>query len=320
MSENLNTTMNETQLSSCFNPTAEKIGKSFANCLIFFVSLAGNAVIGIIVYKRKTMRKPNNYLIVNMAMSDLLVPIFLIPWEIQKLYIDSWLISGPLGQALCKLVAFARDVSFLVSVQSLVLIAVDRFGAVVVPLRYPLISSKLCPFFILATWIVAMAVISPYLFAMELFEYPGGRLGCRLRWEEVFGDSFESYFMVNLMVFIFMPFVLISILSIIIFLKLKSLKIPSEQSANAETEQRRQREHHVLKMATAIMSGFAIRALPVLIRYLLVSFAPDMIMSCGFKHFSSVAFLMVNLNCALNPCICLIFSSSYREGLKTLFR
>ena len=112
MSENLNTTMNETQLSSCFNPTAEKIGKSFANCLIFLVSLAGNAVIGIIVYKRKTMRKPNNYLIVNMAMSDLLVPIFLIPWEIQKLYIDSWLISGPLGQALCKLVAFARDVSF----------------------------------------------------------------------------------------------------------------------------------------------------------------------------------------------------------------
>ena len=101
MSENLNTTMNETQLSSCFNPTAEKIGKSFANCLIFLVSLAGNAVIGIIVYKRKTMRKPNNYLIVNMAMSDLLVPIFLIPWEIQKLYIDSWLISGPLGQALC---------------------------------------------------------------------------------------------------------------------------------------------------------------------------------------------------------------------------
>ena len=100
MSENLNTTMNETQLSSCFNPTAEKVGKSLAYCLIFLVSLAGNSAIGIIVYKTKTMRKPNNYLIVNMAMSDLLVPIFLIPWEIQKLYLDSWLIGGPLGHAL----------------------------------------------------------------------------------------------------------------------------------------------------------------------------------------------------------------------------
>jgi len=71
--------MNGTQLSSCFNPTAEKIGKSFAYCLIFVVSLAGNTLVGTIVYKEKTMRKPINYLIVNMAMSDLLSPIFLIP-------------------------------------------------------------------------------------------------------------------------------------------------------------------------------------------------------------------------------------------------
>ena len=87
-----------------------------------------------------------------------------------------------------------------------------------------------------------------------------------------------------------MPFVLISILYIIIFLKLKSQKIPGEQSADTEAEQRRQRENHVLKMAIAIMSGFAICWLPVLIRHSLVLFASDIIPSCGFKHFSSVAF------------------------------
>ena len=88
--------MNGTQPSSSFsNPTAEKIGKTFANCLIFLVSLAGNTVIGIIVYKTKTMRKPINFLIVNMAISDLLLPIFLIPREVQGLYVDSWLIGGP---------------------------------------------------------------------------------------------------------------------------------------------------------------------------------------------------------------------------------
>ena len=59
MSENVNTTMNVTEPSSCLsNPTAGKIGKTFAYCLIFLVSLAGNSVIGIIVYKTKTMRKP----------------------------------------------------------------------------------------------------------------------------------------------------------------------------------------------------------------------------------------------------------------------
>ena len=81
MSENANTTMNGTQPSSCSsNPTAEKIGVTFAYCLIFIFSLAGNTVNGMIVYKPKTMRKPINFFIVNMAMSDLLIPIFLIPF------------------------------------------------------------------------------------------------------------------------------------------------------------------------------------------------------------------------------------------------
>ena len=181
-------TMNGTQSSSCYwNLTAQKIGLTFAYCLIL-VSLAGNTVIGIIVYKTKTMRKPINFLIVNMAMSDLLFPIFRIPRYFQLLYINSWLIGGLLGQALCKVGSFLPFVSLGVSVQSLVLIAVDRFGAVVFPLRSPLISSKLCPFFVLATWIVAMAMFSPYLFALKLVEYPGG-LVCELSWKEVFGES-----------------------------------------------------------------------------------------------------------------------------------
>ena len=57
------------------------------------------------------------------------VPIFLFPSELTKLYVDSWLISGPLGQTLCKLVFFLGFISIQVSIQSLVLIAVDRFGA-----------------------------------------------------------------------------------------------------------------------------------------------------------------------------------------------
>ncbi len=80
MSANVNTTTNGTQSLGCLsNSTAKKIGTTFAYCLILAVSLAGNIFIGIIVYKTKSMRKPINFLIVNMAMSDLLFPIFLIP-------------------------------------------------------------------------------------------------------------------------------------------------------------------------------------------------------------------------------------------------
>ena len=320
MSENLNTTMNGTQPSNCYNPTAAKIGGTVAYCLIFLVSLAGNTCIGIIVYKTKTMRKPINFLIVNMAMSDLTYPIFLIPHEIQKLYINSWLIGGPLGLALCKLVYLFADVSSIVSIQSLVLIAVDRFGAVVYPLRSPLISSKLCPFFILATWIVALASQSPYLFAMQLVEHPEG-LSCALHWKETFGESSSQRndFLAITALFVFIPLVLIAILYIIIYIKLKSQKIPGEQSDNAG-QQRLQRERNVLKMATAIVLGFAFSLLPVTIGLLLSFFGSNiMIRSCGFLHFITVALFMARANGAINPCICFIFSRNYREGLKTLF-
>ena len=183
----MNTTMNGSSCPNPLNSTAAKIGQSFVYCLIFVVSLVGNSFIGIVVYKTQTLRKPINYFIVNMAMSDLLYPIFLIPLDLTEMFVESWLIGGFFGLALCKLLRFLADISIIVSIQSLALLAVDRFEAVVFPLRSPLVSSKMCPLFILATWIVAIAVLSPYLFTFKLVENLGNLefLAC---WKDAFGE------------------------------------------------------------------------------------------------------------------------------------
>ena len=250
-------------------------------------------------------------------MSDLLVPTFVIPWDIQRLYSNSWQNGGSLGEALCKLGTFLPSVSFAVSVQSLVLIAVDRFGAVVYPLRSPLISSKLWSFFIFATWIVASAFPYPLLFN-KLAEYQG-RLVCLLQWEEAFRGSLskESYTLSWVVIFTFIPLLLIAILYITIYMKLKSHKIPGQQSARAG-QQRQQREGNVLKMSIAIVLGFAVCLLPLAISWLF--FLVSHIHSCGFQYLWYVAIFMARINCAMNPCICFIFSRNYRTGLKTLFK
>jgi len=164
-----------------------------------------------------------------------------------------------------------------------------------------------------------MAAASPYLFALKLVEYPEG-LVCLLRWKEAFGksSSLENYFGPVIVALFFIPFVVIAILYIIIYTKLKSQKNPGEHSANAE-QQRQQREQNVLKMAIAIVLGFAVCSLPFGISSFFVFFASD-IWSCGFLYLTSVTALMANANCVINPCICLIFSRNYREGLKTLLR
>ena len=81
-------------------------------------------------------------LIANMAMSDVLYPTFLFPVLLADMHVGSWLIGGTLGQALCKIHVFSAEISTLVSIQSLVLITVDRYAAVVVPLRSPVVTRR----------------------------------------------------------------------------------------------------------------------------------------------------------------------------------
>ena len=149
------------------------------------------------------------------------------------MHTNSFLVGGQLGQAFCKLVPFFGSVSFVVSIQNLILIAVDRFGAVMFPLRSPLIRSKLCPFFILATWIVAVAVSSPHLFAYELVESPEGAW-CDLEWKKAFGESssYTSFVLPFYILFIYIPVLLLVILYSIIVMKLKTQAHPGEQSTN----------------------------------------------------------------------------------------
>ena len=322
MSANVTATMNGTQsMSSCFNPTATRIGETFAYCLLFVVSLAGNILIGIIVYKEKALRTPINILIVNMATSDLLFSIICFPALFVRLNAAShWLLSGPFGQALCRLRYFVTDVSIVVSVQSLVLIAVDRFVAVVFPLRPSLISSKRCRLFILVIWVVAMAVCCPQLLVWKVVDNTE-RLVCQRELNDKFRESssIKNYTLVTIIVFLYVPLVLIAIFYFSIAVRIKSQKIPGEPSVNAR-KQRLKRERNALKMSVAIVFAFAVCWLPSCIIFFLFLFLSDsaMMSSCAFQYSAHITIILARSYCAVNPCICFIFSGNYRQGLKNL--
>ena len=257
-----------------------------------------------------------------MASSDLLYPTFLIPWNLSYLHTNSCLISGKLGQALCKLVPFIVSVSFVVSIQNLILIAVDRFGAVVFPLCSPLIRSKLCPFFILATWIVGAAVSSPDFFTYELVEYPEGTQ-CVENWKtEAFGESssFASFSLAYHILFIYIPVLLLVILYSIIVIKLKTQVHPGEQSANSQ-QQRDRRNRNVLQMSIAIVTVFVFCCLPYSINFIITQYQDTFTHSSrSFWIYYKVIFYVANAHCAINPVICFMFSSNYRNTLKRLIK
>ena len=318
----MNSTVNGSSGSwSCLNFSALKIGGTVTYCLIIIVSLVANSLIVIIVCKTPNLRKPINYFIANMASSDLLFPVFSIPFHLSLLHANSFPIGGKLGQGLCKLVPFFGNVSTVVSTQNLILIAVDRFGAVVFPLRSPLIRSKLCPFFILATWMFAIVFLWPDLLALELVEHPEGAR-CVRRWKKTFGESssFASVLLAYNIVFMYIPVLLLVILYSIVVIKLKTQAHPGEQSANTQ-QQRNRRNRNVLQMSIAIVTVFVLCWLPYNTYHLMIEYKDSSAhLSCSFLIYSHVTYLTANAYCAINPTICFMFSSNYRQGVKRLMK
>ena len=88
------------------DPISSKAIKATCYTVVMLLSLLGNAAVIAIVVKNRHMRTTTNYLIANMAVSDLLISAFALPREMAEIFIGfrGWLIDGLAGAVLCKVV------------------------------------------------------------------------------------------------------------------------------------------------------------------------------------------------------------------------
>lgn len=99
---------------------------------IFVIALLGNGVVCYIVYSSPRMKTVTNYFIVNLAVGDILMSLFCVPFSFFSiLLLQYW----PFGSLLCHLVNYSQTVSVLVSAYTLVAISIDRYIAILWPLR-----------------------------------------------------------------------------------------------------------------------------------------------------------------------------------------
>ena len=95
-------------------------------------ALIGNILVIAAVYRTPSLRTSTNYYYVNMAASDFLSSLTTWPLYLTNEIITSSgsLLQGPLATVGCKVGVFCRIASIIVSILSLVLIAVERFVAI----------------------------------------------------------------------------------------------------------------------------------------------------------------------------------------------
>jgi len=273
------------------------------------------------------MRKKSiNLFIVNLAVSDLLLALFVIPRLITEtvLYQGIWLVHGVPGNVLCKVVVFVQDVATAVSLQSLVIIAFDRFCAVVYPLRIATRSCTTRLVVIPMTWIVAGALYSPYFFVYRLIYLDNQTASCVQLWSKDKNEHetiSRRYYLTMFSLFVITPVLLLSVLYASIFFHLRKRGRKTDLQTSAEyNDRRRQQECNVLKMAIAIVLGFTACYGPFNVLIFLRIFSWNIwIPVCAFKTIYFVAVFLFFFNTALNPIIYFAFSENFRIGFMRVF-
>jgi len=129
-----------------------------AFAVILVIGLIGNILVIIVVYANPQMKNTTNLLILNLAVADLLFVLVCVPFTASDYVLMYW----PFGLFWCRTVQYIIYVTAYVSIYTLVLMAGDRFLAVVAPvssLTYRTITNaKIC---ILVTWVITIVTVTP---------------------------------------------------------------------------------------------------------------------------------------------------------------
>lgn len=159
-------TMIATALPATVKPltSSNEIDSTFRNliyiilyCTVSIAAIGGNTIVIYLVIKFRKMRSVTDMFILNLAFGDLLMAILCIPFTFTaNLLFHAW----PFGSLMCRLVSYSQAVCVFTSAYTLVAISIDRYIAIIYPLR-PRMTKRHCKLLIFLVWSVALMTPLP---------------------------------------------------------------------------------------------------------------------------------------------------------------
>ncbi|KAM7133694.1 D(3) dopamine receptor [Molossus nigricans] len=137
-------------------------------CTLILAIVFGNGLVCVAVLRERALQTTTNYLVVSLAVADLLVATLVMPWVV---YLE---VTGGVWNfsRLCCDVFVTLDVMMCTaSILNLCAISIDRYTAVVMPVHYQhgtgQSSCRRVALMITAVWVLAFAVSCPLLFGFN---------------------------------------------------------------------------------------------------------------------------------------------------------
>lgn len=135
--------------------------------IIFVIAVIGNGLVCYLVLSSSRMRTVTNYFIMNLAVGDMLITIFCVPFTSIAILKQYW----EFGSFMCLIVNYSSSLSVFVSAYTLVAISIDRYMVIMWPLK-PRISKSMAITVIVIVWTVAGITVIPVGIFTNLIQPP----------------------------------------------------------------------------------------------------------------------------------------------------
>ena len=292
--------------------TSKDLGLAIAFTVVVVVNLLGNGLVCLVVFRFRGMRAPVNYLLVNLAVSDMMVALFIIPD-----YIVNWAFQHPSGRTGDYLCIWLTGGSFIwigmaASTFSLVVFAYERYVAVVHPLsKCWRLTNRRLAVCILTSWLYAIVFNLPLFFVVR---QPDKTKHCTEVWSNE--TLAKLYKITCFFVFGAIP---MGIIAFVYFTILCKLWKRSGVRATLISDQVRTRAiRKVTRMAVIVSIVYAVCRLPNLLVYMFSQFGSSVYNYDSTYYITTV--LLVGLNSAMNPFIYALHSANFRQHIKVALR
>ena len=278
---------------------------------IFLASLVGNSFLIHIIRTDTSMKTAINYLILNQACVDLLIPFMHLMDNFRySSYHGSWF-GGNMGHITCKLYLASLFVLPSLSIFLLLAIAVDRFYAVFRPFDRTPISRNIKTVF-LFMWTCSLVGPTTVL-ANRHLETKNHSYFCHSRIFLRLGEG-NKFYVMSLLLGVVIPLTLMATLYTRICIKLCSRQAPGEgASQNQRQLQIIATARKVTLMMIAIVVLFLICWVPFYISMALLYLGSGQNKAVLFSVWLTVSYS------GINPYVYFAFSTKFRNGLKHLF-
>uniref|UniRef100_A0A2S2NKP8 Neuropeptide Y receptor n=1 Tax=Schizaphis graminum TaxID=13262 RepID=A0A2S2NKP8_SCHGA len=285
---------------------------------VFVVSLVGNGLVCYVVVFSAQMHSVTNLFIMNMAVGDLLMTLFCVPFSfVATLLLQYW----PFGSDLCHTVSFAQAVAVLVSAYTLVAISVDRYIAIMWPLK-PRASRHQAKYIIALVWTVAVITAFPILLVTTL-EQPSswhqqcGLYICNENWSS---ENVRHYYNVALLVLQYcIPFAVLLFTYVNIGVVVWGKRTPGE-AQNSRDVRMAKSKRKMIKMMVTVVIAFTVCWLPYNILLILWDHEPSLSTWSSLPYVWFLFHWLAMSHTCYNPLIYCWMNTRYRTGFAAVLR